>query len=57
MEDNSNKPQSDVQEFLEYMVARKKLILLPVILSLLALGALVVLTESSVVAPFIYTLF
>ncbi|MDH5508852.1 MAG: DUF5989 family protein [Nitrospinota bacterium] len=57
MEEDKQEPNSDLQEFWEYMQVRKKLMLLPVIISLLALGALIILTESSVVAPFIYTLF
>jgi hypothetical protein len=36
---------------------RKKFWLLPLILMLILLGALIVLTSGSVVAPFIYTLF
>ncbi|MDH5325906.1 MAG: DUF5989 family protein [Gammaproteobacteria bacterium] len=40
-----------------FMRARKKFWLAPIILILLALGALVVLSEGSAVAPFIYTLF
>jgi hypothetical protein len=39
------------------MRARKKFWLAPVILVLLLVGALLVLTEGSAVAPFIYTLF
>jgi hypothetical protein len=44
-------------ELWEFMRQRRKLWLLPVVLLLLALGALIVLTESSVIAPFIYSLF
>jgi hypothetical protein len=36
---------------------RKKFWLLPIILMLILLGALIVLTSGSAVAPFIYTLF
>lgn len=36
---------------------RKKFWLAPVILTLMILGALLVLTEGSAIAPFIYTLF
>ncbi len=39
------------------MRARKKFWLAPIIITLLLLGALVVLTQGSAVAPFIYTLF
>jgi hypothetical protein len=39
------------------MKERKKFWLLPIIMVLLLFGALLVLTEGSAVAPFIYTLF
>ncbi len=39
------------------MRARKKYWLLPVVIMLVVFGALIVLTQGSVVAPFIYTLF
>lgn len=45
---------SDIWGFLK---VRKKFWLLPLIVALLALGALVVFTSGSAVAPFIYTLF
>lgn len=40
-----------------FMKARKKFWLAPVIFMLLLLGALIVLSQGSAVAPFIYTLF
>ncbi|MGA1867635.1 MAG: DUF5989 family protein [bacterium] len=40
-----------------FMKVRKKYWLLPIILVLLLLGALIILTSGSAVAPFIYTLF
>lgn len=44
-------------EFWQYMRVRKKYWLLPIILMLVALGALMILTEGSALAPFIYALF
>jgi hypothetical protein len=44
-------------EFWAFMKERKKFWLLPIIMELLLLGTLIVLTQGSVVAPFIYTLF
>ncbi|MFI4937117.1 MAG: DUF5989 family protein [Candidatus Berkiellales bacterium] len=41
----------------QFMRIRKKLWLAPVIMLLVLLGALIVLTQGSVIAPFIYTLF
>jgi len=46
-----------LRELWAYMQARKKFWLAPIILVLLLVGALLVLTEGSAVAPFIYTLF
>ena len=40
-----------------FMRVRKKFWLAPIILILLLLGSLLVLTQGSAVAPFIYTLF
>jgi hypothetical protein len=39
------------------MKERKKFWLAPIIIIMLLLGALIVLTQGSAVAPFIYTLF
>ncbi len=44
-------------EFWGFMKVRKKFWLLPIIIILVLLGALIVFTESSAVAPFIYALF
>ncbi len=44
-------------EMWSFLKVRKKFWLLPIIIILLLLGALIVFTESSAVAPFIYTLF
>ncbi|WP_445247477.1 DUF5989 family protein [Microcoleus sp. OTE_8_concoct_300] len=40
-----------------FMKERKKYWLLPLIVTLVLLGALIVLSQGSVIAPFIYTLF
>ena len=44
-------------ELWAFMRERKKFWLLPIITILVLVGALVVLTQGSAVAPFIYTLF
>jgi len=44
-------------ELWEFLRERKKFWLLPIIIFLVLLGSLIVLTEGSAVAPFIYTLF
>ncbi len=49
--------QSFISEFWEFLKFRKRYWLLPIVLVLFLLGALIVFTESSAVAPFIYALF
>ena len=49
--------QSIIFEFWEFLRFRKRFWLLPIVLTLLFLGALIVFTESSAIAPFIYALF
>lgn len=46
-----------LSEFWDFLKVRKKFWLLPIIILLLLLGLLIIFTESSAVAPFIYTLF
>jgi len=44
-------------EFLRFLQVRKKYWLLPILLMMVFVGGLIVLTQGSAVAPFIYTLF
>ena len=46
-----------IKEFWEFLKVRKKYWLLPIIIVLVFLGGLIVLSQGSVVAPFIYTIF
>lgn len=46
-----------IKDLWAFMRERKKLWLAPIIFVMLLLGALLVFTQGSVVAPFIYTLF
>lgn len=48
---------SIIAEFWEFLKVRKKWWLAPVVIFLVLLGALIVLTEGSALAPFIYTIF
>ena len=48
---------SFLSEFWEFLRERKKFWLLPIIFVLLLMGGLIVLTQGSAVAPFVYTLF
>ncbi len=56
-EDINMSKVSMMKEFWEFLKVRKKFWLAPIIIMLLLLGALIIFTESSALAPFIYTLF
>lgn len=49
--------KSIIPEFWEFIKIRKRYWLLPIMAVLLMLGALIVFSETSTVAPFIYALF
>jgi hypothetical protein len=44
-------------EFLEFLKIRKKYWLLPILLVLVLFGGIIVLSQGSAIAPFIYTIF
>ena len=44
-------------EFWNFLRVRKKYWLIPILLVLLIFGALIILSQGSAVAPFIYTIF
>ena len=46
-----------LMEFWEFLKYRKKYWLAPIIIMLALLSALIILTEGSAIAPFVYTLF
>ena len=46
-----------IKEFYEFLKERKKYWLLPIFIVLALFGMLIVLSQGSAVAPFIYTLF
>ncbi len=48
---------SVISEFWEFLKVRKKWWLAPIIIFLVLFGALIIFTEGSAIAPFIYTLF
>ena len=48
---------SFLKEFIKFLMIRKKYWLFPIILVLVIFGGLIVLTQGSAVAPFIYTIF
>ena len=48
---------SFIKEFWEFLRERKKYWLFPIIIILAFFGILIVLTQGSAIAPFIYTIF
>ena len=48
---------SFILEFIKFLKVRKKYWLFPIILFLLIFGGLIILTQGSAVAPFIYAIF
>ena len=46
-----------LREILSFMLVRKKFWLWPIIVMLVVLGGLLVLSQGSAIAPFIYTIF
>ena len=46
-----------LKEFIEFLAVRKKYWLLPILLVLVLFGGLIVLSQGTAVAPFIYTIF
>ena len=46
-----------IKEFCEFLKIRKKYWLLPIIIVIVIFGGLIVLSQGSAVAPFIYTIF
>jgi hypothetical protein len=49
--------QSFIREFWDFIKIRKRYWLLPIVLILFLFGTLIVFTQSSIIAPFIYALF
>ena len=54
---NPNNKLSMILEFWDFLKTRKKWWLAPIVIIMLLMGSLILLTEGSAVAPFIYTLF
>jgi len=52
-----NNKLSIILEFWDFLKTRKKWWLAPIVIIMLLMGSLILLTEGSAVAPFIYTLF
>jgi hypothetical protein len=48
---------SFLRELMEFLLARKKYWLIPVVLVMVLFGGLLVMSQGSAVAPFIYTIF
>ncbi len=48
---------SFLKEFIRFMLARKKYWLFPILFVLVLFGGLIVLSQGTSIAPFIYTIF
>jgi|TARA_B100000035_G_scaffold266670_1_gene239447 hypothetical protein len=48
---------SFIKEFWEFLKVRKKFWLLPILIFLVLFGGLIILSQGSAVAPFIYAIF
>tara|TARA_B100000767_G_C19528761_1_gene435657 strand:- start:440 stop:589 length:150 start_codon:yes stop_codon:yes gene_type:complete len=46
-----------IKEFWEFLKVRKKYWLLPILFVLVLFGGLIILSQGSAIAPFIYTIF
>jgi hypothetical protein len=46
-----------LKEFIRFLGVRKKYWLLPIIIAIFLFGGLIILSQGSAVAPFIYTIF
>ena len=46
-----------IKEFWEFLKIRKKYWLMPIIIVLVLFGGIIILSQGSAVAPFIYTIF
>ena len=46
-----------IKEFIRFLFLRKKYWLFPILIALVLFGGLIVLTQGSALAPFIYTVF
>jgi len=46
-----------IKEFWDFLKARKKYWLFPILFVLVMFGALIILSQGSAIAPFIYTIF
>lgn len=57
MKNNFKIKLSIISEFLGFLKANKKYWLIPIVFCLFIIGALLVVAEGSVIAPFIYALF
>ena len=46
-----------IQDIWDFLKVRKKYWLAPLIITIVLMGALIIFTQGSVIAPFIYTIF
>lgn len=55
--DEIQKNKGLIGELWDFLKTRKKWWLLPILILLVLVGALIILSQSSVISPFIYTIF
>tara|TARA_B100000780_G_C20819497_1_gene325605 strand:- start:352 stop:501 length:150 start_codon:yes stop_codon:yes gene_type:complete len=48
---------SFLKEFIKFLIQRRKFWLIPILIILALVGSLIVLTQGTAIAPFIYTIF
>jgi hypothetical protein len=48
---------SIVAELWQFILVRRKFVLIPILVMMVLLGGLLILTKGSAIAPFIYTIF
>jgi len=46
-----------LKEFFNFLISRKKYWLIPILITLVIFGGLIILTQGSAIAPIIYTIF
>jgi len=46
-----------IKEFFDFLKVRKKYWLIPIFIVLILFGGLIILSQGSVIAPFVYTIF
>lgn len=54
---NSNSKMSSINELIAFLIKKKEWVLIPIVATLLLLGILLTLAQSSTIGTFMYTIF